>query len=452
MKHETAKEPQYLVLKPLLTEDAHQHWQIFSAIPPILAIVLTGVASQFPFPLAVCIVCLFIGFLFYFFTSSNVFTSSNRSQLELKAKGLDIRDNRLDAIMPWEWLTKIEIRHRRLSLFPNYVTFTFKDGSDILILWNDIKETIDSTHLVSCVRTWAPHAEIIGDAQLTKSESLASYTELWLRELSTTSLEKRLRQDQLLTTGTILNEIYTVKVILSGGGQGTAYLAETTASPHLPGLPPLVVVKEFILPDNERGRKKATDDLLKEVALLRRINSPLIVHLYDFFLEDLRAYLVVEYIEGCTLRQLVRQYGKLEKQEVARIGDLLCQALLYLHELSPAIVHGDVTPDNIMIDRDRNGSIKLMDFDASQELTRNKTNTVVGKHSYMAPEQFKGLLSQSSDIYAVGCTLHFLLTGRDPEPLTESNSHRIISKATKLNKAERYQNLQELRLDLEQLR
>lgn len=210
-----------------------------------------------------------------------------------------------------------------------------------------------------------------------------------------------------------------------------------------------MVVKEFILPDNERGRKKATDDLLKEVAILRRINSPLIVHLYDFFLEDLRAYLVVEYIEGCTLRQLVRQSGKLDNREIARIGALLCQALLYLHELSPPIVHGDVTPDNIMMDK--NGNIKLMDFDASQELTRNKTNTVVGKHSYMAPEQFKGLLSQSSDIYAVGCTLHFLITGRDPEPITESNSHRIVSKATKLSKAERYQNLQELRLDLEQL-
>ncbi len=70
-----------------------------------------------------------------------------------------------------------------------------------------------------------------------------------------------------------------------------------------------------------------------------------------------------------------------------------------MHELSPPIIHGDVTPDNVMMDK--SGSIKLMDFDASQELTRNKTNTVVGKHAYMSPEQFKGELTESSDIYSL---------------------------------------------------
>jgi serine/threonine protein kinase len=130
-----------------------------------------------------------------------------------------------------------------------------------------------------------------------------------------------------------------------------------------------------------------------------------------------------------------------------------------LHGLSPAIIHGDVTPDNIMIDKD--GKVKLLDFDASQELTRNKTNTVVGKHAYMSPEQFKGILSETSDIYALGCTLHFLLTGIDPEPITEScpaninkfvseRMSEIVSKATKFDHSDRFSDLSEMRTLLEQ--
>jgi serine/threonine-protein kinase len=112
--------------------------------------------------------------------------------------------------------------------------------------------------------------------------------------------------------------------------------------------------------------------------------------------------------------------------------------------------------------QDKNRTIKLLDFDASQELTRNKTNTVVGKHSYMSPEQFKGFLSQTSDIYALGCTLHFLLTGTDPEPLSESCPAKvndsvsaelsaIVSKATTLDTDIRYSSINEMRIALEQL-
>ena len=362
--------------------------------------------------------------------------------------------------MPWDWLTKVEIRQRKISFFPNYVYFAFKNGTDILILWSDVKDTMDSTTLISSVRTWAPQAQIRGDARLIKSESIATYTELWLKEMTASRAEKRLCQDHTLPLGTILKDTYLIERILSGGGQGTAYFAQVLPSVSTPLMPPNVVIKEFIMPDNERGLKKATDNLVKEAAILRRIDNPLIVKIYDFFMEDMRGYLAIDYVDGITLRQLVLQSGPRQDKEVVRLAILVCEALSYLHGLSPPIIHGDVTPDNIM--QDKNGSIKLLDFDASQELTRNKTNTVVGKHSYMSPEQFKGLLGQTSDIYAFGCTLHFLLTGTDPDPLSESCPAKvvdsvgaelsaIVSKATAMDADVRYHSLKEMRKALEQL-
>lgn len=383
-----------------------------------------------------------------------------RTKLELKAKGLDIKSPRVNAIMPWDWLAKVEISQSAFSFFPHYVYFKFKDRSDILILWEDVRDDMDSTTLINCVRTWAPHAEVKGDAKIAKSESIATYTELWLKDLSTAKSESRRTQDQLLPEGTILSDSYEIERILSGGGQGTAYLASVLPHADFAGLPPQVVLKEFILPANERGMQKAKDSLAKEVTILRRINHPRIIRLYDFFVEDMRGYLAIEFIEGLTLRQLIERNGLPTEFDVARIGASLCDTISYLHELSPPIIHGDVTPDNIMLEPD--GSVKLLDFDAAQELTRNKTNTVVGKHSYMSPEQFKGILGEASDVYALGCTLFFLLTGSDPEPISEScpgkvvstvseRMDQIVSRATKLDQSKRFSNLKEMKVQFEQL-
>ncbi len=406
------------------------------------------------------ILALIMAMLFAVFQSS-MMRPAFRTKLYLKAKGLDIKDRYFAAIMPWDRLAKVELRQRTFNFIPNYVYFKFKDQSDVLILWDDVKETMDSTTLISCVRTWAPNADIVGDARLTKSESIATYTELWLKDLSAATLERRLREDQTLSPGTTLsNESYVIERVLSGGGQGTAYLARVMATAEVHDMPPKVVIKEYILPANNRGLKKATDGLVREVSIMRRIEHPSIVRLYDFFIEDMRGYFALEYIDGINLRQLVETKGPLSEKQTAKIGIALCDALSYLHKLSPPVIHGDVTPENVMIEN--NSNIKLMDFDASAELTRNKTNTVVGKHSYMSPEQFKGDLMDSSDLYALGGTLHYLLTGFDPEPMTESQPRKfslsisdrinqIVSDATKLSASERTNDLLQLRRQLEQI-
>lgn len=393
-----------------------------------------------------------------FIVFQRISSSSSRTKLDLKAKGLDIKDSSMTALMPWDHLQKVELRQRSFSFFPNYVYFKFKTGRDVLILWDDVKDTMDSTTLISCVRTWAPHAKILGDAKLAKSESIATYTELWLKDMSTAGMQQRLRGEQSLQPGTCLSDTYKIERVLSGGGQGTAYLASVLPDVLRDDLPPDVVIKEYILPSNDRGMKKAKDGLTKEAAIMNRINHPQIVKLYDYFIEDMRGYFALEFINGSTLRQLVEMHGPASEKKTAEIGRALCDALVYLHTLTPPVIHGDVTPDNIMIEK--SGGIKLMDFDASVELTRNKTNTVVGKHSYMSPEQFKGELTDSSDVYALGCTLNYLLTGRDPEPMTESVPARhakvseymsdIVRNATKFDASLRTTDLLKMRRQLEQ--
>ena len=249
---------------------------------------------------------------------------------------------------------------------------------------------------------------------LTKSESIATYTELWLKDSS--QRDKRLQIDQTHEPGSVLNGEYEIIRTLSSGGQGTAYLA-STAAVELIKLPPEVVLKEFILPENDRGFRKVKDSLLREAALLRRIDHPLITRFFDCFIEDLRGYLVIEYSEGCTLKEVVLRDGLPSESLVKSVSMQLCDALGYLHSLTPPIIHGDVAPDNVMLRPD--GTIKLLDFTAAQELSRNRTSTVIGKHAYMSPEQFKGTADARSDLYSLGCTLYFLLTGVEPEALTE---------------------------------
>jgi serine/threonine-protein kinase len=132
----------------------------------------------------------------------------------------------------------------------------------------------------------------------------------------------------------------------------------------------------------------------------------------------------------------------------------MCDILQYLHSQTPPIVHQDFTPDNLLVSE--NGKLKLIDFMvAKQESVDTSTSTVVGKHHYMPPEQFRGKSTTQSDIYALGATLYFMLTGQDPEPMSQlhvsGSLDPIISRATALDTAQRYASAQEVKADLQQL-
>src|SRR5262249_50363420 len=131
----------------------------------------------------------------------------------------------------------------------------------------------------------------------------------------------------------------------------------------------------------------------------------------------------------------------------------MCEVLKHLHSMSPPMVHQDFTPDNLLLAQ--GNILKLVDFNVAKERENSKTALVVGKHGYMPPEQFRGKACPQSDIYALGATLHFLLTGCDPEPLSclhpaehneliDQHVDQIVARATALELDDRYASVVEL--------
>jgi serine/threonine-protein kinase len=101
----------------------------------------------------------------------------------------------------------------------------------------------------------------------------------------------------------------------------------------------------------------------------------------------------------------------------------LAEVVDYIHAQDPPIIHRDLTPDNIVLRGD--DSIVVIDFGAANQFVGTATGTLVGKQAYIAPEQFRGKATPQSDIYAFGGTIYFLLTGKDPEPLSQSRPRTI---------------------------
>ncbi len=170
-------------------------------------------------------------------------------------------------------------------------------------------------------------------------------------------------------------------------------------------------------------KMRSVEELQKEARILQNLDHPRVVKLLDFFVEDYRGYLVMEHIKGPSLRRHVEENGKCSMQEAIQIGLQMCDILIYLHKQQPAVVHRDFTPENLILDE--NKTLKLIDFNVAKVSEDTVTATVVGKHAYLPPEQFRGKARPESDIYALGCTLHFLLTGIDPEPLSVSHPREL---------------------------
>lgn len=314
--------------------------------------------------------------------------------------------------------------------------------------------SIEKTRLTKSVQRLAPHIPI--DAELLETlipRQERSYTELWLQSLSSAPERKSLDP---LHPGQMLAENYQVIRCLGVGGQGTAYLCKDTGlvESHLNEL---VVLKESIFPiyADSTVRMQALERFEKEASLLRRLEHPGIVALRDFFLEDHRGYLVMEHVEGNTLKQIVEDSGALSEMKVRELATQMCDILEYLH--SNGIVHRDFTPDNLIMSPA--GQLKLIDFNVAQQVEMGSTGTIVGKQSYLPPEQFRGKASAQSDIYAMGATLQFLLTGNDPDPISQSSPiesgaacsqslDTIIRECTALQLQKRIQNIAELRQKL----
>ncbi len=162
---------------------------------------------------------------------------------------------------------------------------------------------------------------------------------------------------------------------------------------------------------------------LDPVALLRfqreanaasRLNHPNIVEIYDVGEDKGQHYIVMEYVRGKSLKELISQRGAMEKQEALQIMDQLLCAITEAHKNN--IIHRDIKPQNIMVKDD--GTVKIADFGiatVSDAVQLTQTDTVMGSVHYLAPELARGEnASFQSDIYALGITFYELVTGQVP--------------------------------------
>lgn len=359
---------------------------------------------------------------------------------------------RQGSLVPWSDIVYIDLVGGADNAANKTLQFRRQSGQAFELKLSSIETVAEKEAILTALKKWAPLVE--RDAQVIEylqPPADHSYTELWLQAL--TAPPQRERLQPLVGGATLQDKKYKVVNSLGVGGQGQAYLATTEKNET-------VVLKEFILPVyvDVEVRKGALEQFQNEAQILRHLDHPNIVKLNDFFIEDHRAYLVLEHIDGASLRQIVDKRGKLPESEVRKLAQQMCDMLAYLHGLSPPVVHRDFTPDNLILGKD--GKLKLIDFNVAKQIVESTAvGTVVGKHAYLPPEQFRGQPVPQSDIYAMGCTLQYLISGTDPEPVSMSSPKQrepevtdsfdeLVRKATALDVQLRYQDVRDLAKDL----
>ncbi|MEH2384271.1 MAG: protein kinase, partial [Nostoc sp.] len=210
------------------------------------------------------------------------------------------------------------------------------------------------------------------------------------------SVQQRIRHYQVLRT-------------LGQGGMGTTYLARD-ATGEIAAMPQLLVLKQM----NADMVKiaKAQELFEREAYTLKSLNHPGIPKYYDFFVEDGKKYLAMELIHGQDLEKRVYTTGPVTPSQAIAWMIQTCDILDYLHSQSPPLIHRDIKPANLMV-RSSVNRIVLLDFGAVKEIG-TAPGTRIGAEGYCAPEQERGQPLTQSDLYAIGPTLIFLLTGENP--------------------------------------
>lgn len=254
---------------------------------------------------------------------------------------------------------------------------------------------------------------------------------------------------------------YQILRTLGRGGMGITYLVWDKNKTNQ-GAPSLSVLKE--MKADMICVPKARELFEREARVLKSLAHPNIPKYYDFFVENNRKYLVMELIHGQNLEDLIRQRGAINSERAIEWMIQLCLVLDYLHNLQPPLIHRDVKPANLIL-KNLDGRLMLLDFGAVKELGTS-LNTRIGVEGYSAPEQYSGKPCVQSDIYGVGTTIVFLLTGKTPMQYYryEKNKYEIdiasipnlsdklgdvIKKACQPDPSDRHQSAKEL---LESLR
>ena len=225
---------------------------------------------------------------------------------------------------------------------------------------------------------------------------------------------------------------YTIKSVLGQGGFGITYLGMDELYQRK------VAIKEFFpqgivtrnteyedtvtvtYVEEKADYEKGKERFLKEARTMAKFSkNEGIVKVLDFFEINNTAYIVMEYLEGITLKQYIRENQRITLEELVRLLVPLIESLDEIH--SQGMIHRDISPDNIMVLPD--GRIKLMDFGAARDYTKfgEKTLSIVLKPGYAPPEQYQthGIQGPWTDIYALCATMYKCITGENPPDAIE---------------------------------
>ena len=261
---------------------------------------------------------------------------------------------------------------------------------------------------------------------------------------------------------------YEIQDVVGVGGMAVVYKAYDNLDDRIVAVK---ILKDEYLANEEFRRRFKNES--KAIAVLNHRN---IVKVYDVSFGDRLQYIVMEYIEGISLKEYIEQRGVLDWNEALFFGIQILRALQHAHD--KGIVHRDIKPQNIMLLE--NGTIKVTDFGIarfSHGETRTMTEKAIGSVHYISPEQAKGeLTDEKADIYSVGIVFYEMLTGKlpfeadsavsvalmqvnnDPTPPRSINEsipfgfEQITLKAMEKNTRDRYQTAAEMLLDLEELK
>ena len=169
--------------------------------------------------------------------------------------------------------------------------------------------------------------------------------------------------------------------------------------------------------------------------------------------DDGKLIVVEEYVQGRSLKQVLDEHGLLNEEQAYEIAVQLVDILVRLHQLEPAIVHRDIKPSNIIIEK--NGHVNLIDFNAARHVNadKNEDTRMLGTVYFAAPEQFGfGQSDERTDIYGLGATINYIMTGDKPGAgIAECRFSDILKKCLMVDAKDRYQSAAELRGVLDML-
>ncbi|MBV8359782.1 MAG: protein kinase [Deltaproteobacteria bacterium] len=213
----------------------------------------------------------------------------------------------------------------------------------------------------------------------------------------------------MIAPHTIIGGRYRVVKALGGGGMKLVYLAEDLR----------LAARKCALAEmvdsftSAEAQQQAISAFQREADMLAQLSNEHIPRVFDRFSEGNHHFLVMEYIDGTTLEEQIKQHGgKLPPEQVVEVALQVLDTLGYLHHLQPPVIYRDLKPSNIMVTSD--GQAKLIDFGIARHFQPLSNATMIGTQGYAPPEQYRGKVETRSDIYALGATMHHAISGRDP--------------------------------------